>query len=112
MAKNLPRSPLTGRFVSTENSTEAAAGKFDTYAAGLPVDNISGAASDATHDVKRHGPSADAEREPATYRRPVEIDANSGQPAGSLINHAGGKHGLHLQAAGDMANIRYLMGGE
>ena len=102
MAKHTQRSPLTGRFASTKNSPEATAGDFATYAAGLPVDNVSGAPSDATHDVPRHGPSADSEQEPPGHRRPVEIDGKHPSP----------KTRLHLWAAGDVDYLRYIMGGE
>lgn len=102
---NRQRSPLTGRFISPQNSPEATAGNFETYAAGLPMDNISGAASPSTQDAKRHGPSADGiaqgdDRSPLLHQRhPVLIEADERARAaygvqGALLRDAARLHGV------------------
>ena len=54
------RDPVTGRFVSTRNTPESSAGKFPTYANGLPVEIQGTDPADLAYAAeRRHAPAAD-----------------------------------------------------
>lgn len=108
------RDPVTGRFVSTVNTPESSAGKFPTYADGLPVE-IQGAdtADLAYGTVPRHAPAADdlaqgGQASPLRARRPDLVHPDD------AAHEIYGTQGAVLRAAargsgpGDF--VRYLTG--
>jgi len=101
MAKFSNRDNVSGRFAKMGTS------------AGEGFVNASADDTRLGMERPRHGPSTDAEHEPAGHRSAVEIDARSGEQLGNQISKPIDPQARRtVAAAGDSAHLRFLTAGE